>query len=55
MEKNLKNNKYVCVYVYVRVCVYIYMHSWITFLYIWNEHNIVNQLYFNNNFKILKI
>ena len=25
MEKNLKNNKYVCVYVYVRVCVCVYI------------------------------
>ena len=23
------------------------MHNWFTLLYTWNQHNIVNQLYFN--------
>ena len=42
MEKNLRKNKYV------------YMYNWITLLYIWNEHHIVNQLYFNKkNFLML--
>ena len=31
------------------VCVYK-MHTWITLLYTWNLHNIVNQQYFNNFF-----
>ena len=29
----------------------MYMYNWFTLLYIWNKHNIVNQLYFNKNFK----
>ena len=33
MEKNLQKNMCVCI--------------WIILLYAWNEHNIVNQLYFN--------
>ena len=28
---------------------YIFMCNWITLLYTWNEHNIINQLYFNKN------
>ena len=27
------------------------MYNWITLLYTWNEHIIVNQLYFNKNLK----
>ena len=30
------------------------MHNWITLLYTWNKHNILNQIYFNKikkNFK----
>ena len=30
------------------------MYSWITLLYTWNYHNIVNQLYFNIKEKIKK-
>ena len=33
MEKNLKNNRY------------IYMYNWISLLFIWKYHNIINQLY----------
>ena len=29
----------------------MYMYNWFTLLYTWNEHNIVNQLYFNKNLK----
>ena len=29
------------------------MYNWFTFLYTWNELNIVNQLYFNNFFLII--
>ena len=39
-EKNLKKNGY------------MYMYNWITLLYIWNSHNIVNQLWYK--IKILK-
>ena len=31
----------------------MYMHNWITLLYIWNEYNIVNQLYSNIKIKSL--
>lgn len=36
MEKNIKKK-------------YIYVYSWVTLLYSGNEHNIVNQVYFNKN------
>ena len=42
MEKNMKKNIY----------IYIYIYNWITLPHSRNQHNIVNQLYFN---KILKI
>ena len=35
MEKNMKKK------------VYVFMDNWITWLYSRNEHNTVNQLYFN--------
>ena len=46
MEKNLKNyiHTYECVCVCVCVCV---TEANCTLLYAQNEHNIVNQLYFN--------
>ena len=28
----------------------MYMYNWITLLYTWNWHNIVNQLYLNKHF-----
>ena len=36
MGRNLKKNRY------------MYMYNWITLLYTWNLHNIVNQLWFNS-------
>ena len=39
MGKNLKKSGY------------MYVHNWFTSLYSWNEHNIVDQLYSNKNFK----
>ena len=36
MEKNLKKNIY-------------NMYNWIILLYMWNEHDTVNQLYFSKN------
>ena len=30
----------------------MYMYNWFTLLYTWNEHNIINQLYSNINWKI---
>lgn len=41
---------YVCVYIYT----YIYTQSWITLLYSWNQHNIINQLYFKNSISLQK-
>ena len=29
----------------------MHMYNWITLLYTWNYHNIVNQLYSNKKFK----
>ena len=40
MEKNMKKN--------------IYAYNWATLLYSRNQHNILNQLYFNNIFLKLK-
>ena len=34
-DKNLKKNSY------------MYMYNWITLLYTWNQHNIVDQQYSN--------
>ena len=31
------------------------MHNWFTLLYTWNQHNIVNQLYFNKKSVLNKI
>ena len=31
------------------------MYNWITLLYTWNQHNIVNQLYANIKFKKLNV
>ena len=45
-EKDLKKN----IYIHIYECMY----NWITLLYIWNWHNIVNQLQFSNK-KILII
>ena len=39
MGKNLKKSGY------------MYVRNWFTSLYSWNEHNIVDQLYSNKNFK----
>ena len=45
MEKDLKKSMYL--YIWYR-CIHI--DIWITVLYTWNEHDIVNQLYFNKVF-----
>ena len=37
---NRKEMKRVYRYIYI----HMYMYNWITLLYTWNEHNIVNQL-----------
>ena len=37
------------IYIYLYVCVFVCVCDWVTLLYSRNWHNIVNQLYFNNN------
>ena len=29
------------------IYIYVYIYNWIILLYSWNQHNIVNELYFN--------
>ena len=36
----------------IYTCWYMYVYSWITLLYTWNQHSIVNQLYFNKKGKL---
>ena len=46
---------HICMYthIYTYVCIHIYTHMYdqVILLYSRNWHNIVNQLYFNKNFK----
>ena len=37
----------------VKECMCVCVYKWITLLHIWNEYNIINQLYVNINVSII--
>ena len=51
LQKNMKKNIYIYIYIHIYICVYVYICITESFCYTADiKYNNVNQLYFNKNF-----